>query len=117
MNEKYTYLFRKVGDTEITSYFVPVNMKPVNVSYLLNMLQLTHSSLRRFQIGVQKEYNGKKHISWNSPIYTVCDNVADAYKLPKNEIGLDKSFNLICGGKMTPTTIINKIMKNECILK
>ncbi len=112
MNKKYIYLFRKVGETKISSYFVPNNMLPVKLSDILNMLQKTHSSLKRFQICIQKEENGKKQIVWDPIIYNVCENKFDLYKPHKGEVVLDKNFNL-----MSISTSISQIIKQESILK
>lgn len=117
MDIKYTYLFRAVGNKEASSYFVPYKMQPVKISYMLGKLGLTCPSLHRFQIGVVKESEGFKQTTWLPTIYKVCDNVSDAHKLQKNEIALDKSFNLISCALTPPLKVIKQIMEINSILR
>lgn len=117
MDTKYTYLLRKFGETQVSAYYVPYKMMPVSLSKVFEMLRLTHSTLRKFQIGIQMETDGKKEIIWHPTVYKVCKNVLESYELKKNEVALDKDFNLICGAKLSPTQIINKILQTETILR
>ena len=117
MDTKYTYLLRKFGETQVSAYYVPYKMMPVSLSKVFEMLRLTHSTLRKFQIGIQMETDGKKEIIWHPNIYKICESVSESYKFKKDEIPLDKDFNLICGAKLSPTQIINKILQTETILR
>lgn len=117
MDTKYTYLLRRFGETRISAYYVPYKMMPISLSKIFEMLRLTHSTLRKFQIGIQMETDGKKEIIWHPNIYKICESVSESYKLKKDEIPLDKDFNLICGAKLPPTQVINKILQTESILR
>lgn len=117
MEPKYTYLFRNAGATELSSYFVPLKMKPVSLMYILKMLARTNSSLRRFQIGIQTEQDGVKKIHWNPTIYNVCENEVAACAVTKGDVALDKNFMPIYGARQTPIQIIKQIIYTEKIMR
>ncbi len=117
MNKKYTYLFREVGQKNPSSYFIPLKMQPVTLSYILQMLARTNSSLRRFQIGIQTEKNKIKKVKWNSTIYNICDGKSDVQTNQKNTVILDKNFKIISTSHPTILQIIKNYIKPNDIVR
>lgn len=117
MEIRHTYLFKSPDDGRILGYFVPMRGRAVSVAHIMSVLARSHSTMRRFQIGVKTETEHKQNIRWNDKIYTVYN---DGEKIPfddKNIIPLNKQFEFVYPARMPTVEMIQTVSDSNLIIQ
>lgn len=117
MDARYTYFFKSPDDGRILGYFVPWRGKPVSIAHVLTMLARSHSTMRRFQIGVKTETQNGEFTRWDSRIYTVyADNEKIPFDNPKI-VPLNKEFEFVCPVKIPIVKMIQHALDSNLIMR